>query len=218
MEKYRSRSVFKRAFGRFKRRRLGYGPSKYIRNQRIQTRIEYHDIVYCLQGSSLFRFTTGSQQYQDVSQMLADSVTWSSLSQVYQQYKINAVSYEGYCIQDMSTLRSSFSLAAPSMLLSFFPASRSINYATNGTGMDNQLLVCPNITTKQRKYIQFYNNMVPGRGDGGGFGVWSPMNGQATQLGELVVSNSENGNTASASHNLFGVRVVLYVEYQTLAL
>ena len=217
MEKYKSRSVFKRAFGRFKRRRLGYGPSKYIKQQRIQTRIEYHDIVYCLTGSAIFRFTTGSNQYQDVSQMLADSVTWSSLSQVYQQYRLNAISIEAYSISTLEVMRASFSLAAPAMILSFFPASRSINYAVNGTGMDNQLFVCPSVTTKQRKYIQCYPNMVPGTSNGGGWGVWNPMTGQSTQLGQISVSNAENANQATSSHNLYGVRVVLYAEYQTLA-
>ena len=79
---------------------------------------------------------------------------------------------------------------------------------------DNNLVIYPNVTSKQSKYWSIPDSYMDN--GAGGLGIWLSTNISTTGVtGQLAICGLEAGNTTSSTLNVYLLRVCVYVVFST---
>lgn len=220
MEKYSSsystkrKTPFKRAFSRFKRRRIGIKPNlNSFSGQYVNIKCEVYDTVYSTNGVSTLLWQDTAQTYYNLATLLGASTSFQNTYINFAMYKITGLSLTTYVTSDPSTLRSAFTRAAPALAFALFPQNTSSNFGNAPKNQENHMFVASASPDRVHKYWSFPNGY--GSGMINALGVWNRTNDYSSLAGQVSVTNVEDANLANSTHNVIGIRFTIYVTYKS---
>lgn len=211
MEKYskRSNKPFKRAFSRFKRKRMGFKMRNDFSSQYVNVKVEWYDTIMCASGSSVFQFNDTTVPQIGLSTIFSSSVSWQNIYTSFAMYKITGLSMQYYPTADVAYLRTLFSRASPGIACAFYPQYSNSNLGDAPKYQEHNFFFSPGVTTMSSKYLYFPTGY--GSGMTNSVGVWNRTNDYGSLLGQISVCNSESGNTSSSPHNIAGIKFTIFV-------
>lgn len=215
MEKYKSRSksVFKRAFSRFKRRRY-YKPNlNSFTGQYVNIKCEVYDTIYSTNTISTLLWQDTAQTYYNLATLLGSSTSFQNTYINFAMYKVTGLSLTTYITSDPATLRSAFSRAAPALAVALYPQNVSSNFGNAPKNQENHMFVASASQDRVHKYWSFPNEY--GSGMNNGLGVWNRTNDYSSLIGQVSVTNVEDANLANSTHNVLGIKFTIYITYKS---
>lgn len=215
MEKYKSRSksVFKRAFSRFKKRRY-YKPNlNSVSGQYVSIKCEWYDTIYSTNGVSTLLFQDTQATYYNLVTILGNSTSFQNTYSNYAMYKITGLSMTSYVTSDPATLRSTFTRAAPAVCIAFYPQNISSNFGAAPKFQENNMFIATASDRPVHKYYAFPNGYASGMVNS--VGIWNRTNDYASLQGQISVTNVEADNNANSTHNVIGIKFTIYITYKS---
>lgn len=217
MEKFtRKTNVFKRAFSRYKRRRLRYRYPIYKNpyNQEIKVRGEYMDALYCPSLGNTYLHQNNSLQYMNFYSLINLMGSLQGMLTEFEMYKIYGASIEVMPCQDSYSV--SFSYGAPVIAVGINPVEISATLGSTAFTNDTSVTAYLNQKMPSRKYFSYpdnyYNGVVLG------IGTWNRTDSFASQVGEFCTYMPDtNTNTSGSSVYLYNVKYQLYCVFKQRA-
>jgi len=208
MEKFTRRTnVFKRAFTRYKRRRLRnrYQIYKNPAYQELKVRGEYMDAVYCPGLGNTYLHQNNGFQYMNFYSLMSQMGSIQNMFTEFEMYKIYGASVEVMPCQDSYGV--SFTYGAPCISIGINPVEVSVTLGSTSFTNDTSVVAYLNQKSPSRKYFSypdnFYNGVVLG------IGTWNRTDSFSSQVGQFATFMPD------ANTNLSGSQVYLYtVKYQ----
>lgn len=215
MEKYtrKSNKPFKRAFSRFKRRRIGYKLRNDFSQQYVNVKVEWYDTILSASSVSTFTFQDTTVPQISLATILQSSTSFQNVYPLFAMYKITGLKMTYFPTADVAFLRNLFGRACPAIICAFYPQNTSTNLGDYPKYQEHAFMFSPGSTEISSKYLYFPSNY----GDGmvNSVGVWNRCNDHPSQVGQISVCNSESGNNASGPHNIAGIKFTLYVSLKS---
>jgi len=214
----KTNNSFKRAFSKFKKRRLyvyNVNSVKQTTNSSINIKVEYYDTIIFANGSSVPNVQDIGQPYLNFARVLGQNNGFVAESASWQRYKITGASLEFVPCMDLGFARTIFALAGPGIAAAVNVDRTSSNRGAEPRDSDNVLVSYVAIQLPQRKYWKFKDNFLSAAGVG--VGTWNRCVGYPNQEGQFSICNLEDGNvnTGESSHNTFNLKATIYVTMST---
>lgn len=212
MEKYSKKSVFKRAFSKFKKRR-NYSYKPYNMNKRasiISCRCEVMDAIYCANIGSTPQFQQTSQSYFNFSTVLNSSQSFTGIANEFAFYKITGVRVDLTPCSSAAAQYSNFSYGAPPICVTPYPSDTSIGIGQGAFFNDNALIAYLGKNETVSKYTRYPDNYYQGALLG--IGTWNKCDNFNTQSGQFSTTFPDGTtNSSGSTQYLFSVNLTIYV-------
>lgn len=217
MEKFtRKTNVFKRAFTRYKRRRIRnrYPIYKNPSYQELKVRGEYMDALYCPSLGNTYLHQNNSYQYMNFYNLINLMGSLAGMLSEFEMYKIYGASIEVMPCQESNGV--SFSYGAPCIAVGVNPVEVSVTLGSSAFTNDSSVTAYLNQKTPSRKYFSFpdnyYNGVVLG------IGTWNRTDSFSSQVGQFATFMPDaNTNNSGSSVYLYTVKYQLYLSFKQRA-
>lgn len=217
MEKLtRKTNVFRRAFSRYKRRRIRnrYPLYKNPSFQEIKVRGEYMDALYCPGLGNTYLHQNNAYQYMNFYSLINLMGSLQGMLTEFEMYKIYGASIEVMPCQDSYGV--SFSYGAPAIAVGVNPVETSVTLGSTAFTNDTAVIAYLNQKMPSRKYFSYpdnyYNGVVLG------IGTWNRTDTFASQVGQFCTYMPDtNTNLNGSSVYLYNVKYQLYLSFKQRA-
>ena len=159
-------------------------------------------------------FQNTSVPYLPIGVLLGASESFNSHVPEYARYKITGISVTAVMANSPEHVRSAFLNGAPGVCVAFYPQNTTQAMGAAPRTKDNNMVIYPNVTSKQTKYWSIPDNYIDN--GAGGLGTWLSTNILTTAVtGQLSICGLEAGNTTGSVINVYLLRICVYVIFST---
>ena len=159
-------------------------------------------------------FQNTAVSYLPIGVVLGSSESFNSQVTEYARFKITGVSVTAVMCNSPEHVRVAFANGAPGACVAFYPQNTTQSMGASPRTKDNNLVIYPNVTSKQSKYWSIPDSYMDN--GAGGLGIWLSTNISTTGVtGQLAICGLEAGNTTSSTLNVYLLRVCVYVVFST---